>query len=122
MTGAAVARGVALAVGLAVTACGATEEGAGGGQEAPTPAELSPQPPAVAAGPGAEDEVVRFQRLSVETLQLMIQAAQQELPIGPIQDRINAARRVASTDAADAADQLETIVADLKAMLEATQD
>ena len=122
MTAAAVARGVALAVSLAVTACGATEEGAGGAQEAPTPAEFSPQPPAVAARPGAEDEVLRFQRLSVETLQLMIQAAQQELPIGPIQDRINAARRVASTDAADAADQLETIVADLKAMLEAAQD
>ncbi|MYD71266.1 MAG: hypothetical protein F4W89_11065 [Acidobacteria bacterium] len=112
-------RALALAVCLALTACGAAEESARGAQEAPSPAELSPQPPAVAASPGAEGDVARFQRLSVEALRLMIAAAQRELPIGPIQDRINAARRVVATDAADAADQLDEVVADLKAMLEA---
>ncbi|MXY23374.1 MAG: hypothetical protein F4Y45_02480 [Acidobacteria bacterium] len=112
-------RALALAVCLALTACGAAEESARGAQEAPSPTELSPQPPAVAASPGAEGDVARFQRLSVEALRLMIAAAQRELPIGPIQDRINAARRVVATDAADAADQLDEVVADLKAMLEA---
>lgn len=122
MTAAGVARALAVAVSLALAACGATEESARDAQEAPSAAELSPQPPAVAVSPGAEGDVARFQRLSVEALRLMIGAAQRELPIGPIQDRINAARRMVPTDAADAADQLEEVVADLKAMLEAAPD
>ena len=115
-------RALALAVSLALTACGAIEESARDAQEAPSPAELSPHPPAVTASPGAEGDAARFQRLSVEALRLMIAAAQRELPIGPIQDRINEARRVVPTDAADAADQLEAIVADLKAMVEASRN
>ena len=111
-----------MAACLALTACGATEESARDAQEAPSPSELSPQPPAVAADPGAEGDAARFQRLSVEALRLMIAAAQRELPIGPIQDRINEARRVVPTDAAEAADRLEAIVADLKAMLEASRN
>ncbi len=114
-------RAVALAAAVAVAGCGAAEEGSGASEEPASPAELSPQSPAAVAGPGAEGDVARFQRLSVEALRLMIAAAQRALPIGPVQDRINAARRVAPSDPAEAADQLEGVVADLKAMLEASR-
>ena len=120
MTVASIIRGVALATALVVAACGAAENSAGVAGEPQSPAELSPQRPAVIASPGEEGDVARFQRLSVEALRLMIEAAQRALPIGPIQDRINVARRVVPTDAAEAADQLEEVVADLKVMLEAS--
>ena len=120
MTAAAATRTVALAVTLAVVAaCGASDDPAAGTveTEAPPPTALSPQLPAVSSGPGEEADAVRFQRFSVEALRLMIAAAQAELPIGPIQDRITAARREATTDIAAAADALEEVVADLQAML-----
>ncbi len=120
MTVPGILRSVILAAALVSAACGATEEGAGVAGEAASPAALSPQRPAVVASPGEEGEVARFQRLSVEALRLMIEAAQRALPIGPVQDRINAARRLVPTDPAEAADQLEAVVADLKAMLEAS--
>ncbi len=121
MTAAAVMRAVALAAALAAAACGTTEEPAGATQEAPAPTEFSPKPPAVTASPGEEGDTSRYQRLSVEALQLMIEAARRELPIGPFQDRISAARRAVPTDFAAAADQLEEVVADLRAMLEVSR-
>ncbi len=124
MTAATATRTVALAVTLAAGACSASDDPAAGAveTEAPPPTEFSPQPPAVSPSPGEEADGARFQRLSVEALRLMIAAAQAELPIGPIQERITAARSEATTDIAAAADALEGAVADLQAMLAASRD
>ena len=64
--------------------------------------------------PGAPAEHERFQQLRVETLRLMIQAAQRALPIGPFQQRIDAASRTALRDVSEAADRLEEIIAELQ--------
>jgi hypothetical protein len=64
--------------------------------------------------PGTPAEHERFQQLRVETLRLMIQAAQRALPVGPFQERIDAASRTATGDVAEAADRMEEIVADLE--------
>jgi hypothetical protein len=64
--------------------------------------------------PGTPAEHERFQQLRVETLRLMIQAAQRALPVGPFQERIDAASRTATSDVAEAADRMEEIVADLE--------
>lgn len=56
----------------------------------------------------------RYRRLRVETLRLMIEAARRELPIGPFQQRIDAAVGTALQDISEAADRMEEIVADLR--------
>ena len=56
----------------------------------------------------------RYRRLRVETLRLMIEAARRELPIGPFQQRIDAAIGTALQDVSEAADRMEEIVADLR--------
>ena len=118
----AAVRGVALAVLLAAAGCG----GSGGSAGAPAPGAESPPPPAVAPAPAnparrsAADAVhhERFQRLATEALRLMIAAAQRALPIGPLQQRIDAARLLAVSDVEAAADRLGEVVADLEALLE----
>ena len=125
MTAAAFVRAVAFVAALAATVgCGGGDGPTAGAVETePSPTtEFSPQPPAVAVNPGEGVDAARFQRLSVDALRLMIEAAQQALPIGPFQDRINAARLDARTDIASAADQLEAVVADLRAMLEGSRN
>ena len=123
MTATAFVRAVAIVAALAATVgCGGGDGPAAVETEASPTTEFSPQPPAVAVNPGEEGDAGRFQRLSVDALRLMIAAAQQALPIGPFQDRINAARLDARTDIASAADQLEAVVADVKALLEASRN
>ena len=56
----------------------------------------------------------RYRRLRVETLRLMIEAARRALPIGPFQQRIDAAVGTALQDVSEAADRMEEIVADLR--------
>ena len=61
----------------------------------------------------------RYQRLRLETLRAMIEAAQLALPIGPFQQRIDAAARIALDDVTEAADSMEVIVADLQEVIAA---
>ncbi|MCY3941340.1 MAG: hypothetical protein OXG29_09725, partial [Gammaproteobacteria bacterium] len=57
----------------------------------------------------------RYQRLRLETLRAMIEAARLALPIGPFQERIDAAARIAlDDDVSEAADRMEVIVAELQ--------
>ena len=56
----------------------------------------------------------RYQQLRLETLRSMIEAAKLALPIGPFQQRIDAAARIALEDVSEAADRMEGIVADLR--------
>ena len=80
---------------------------------ASAPESLVPQPPA----PPLElssPEHQRYQRLRLETLRAMIEAAKLALPIGPFQERIDAAARIALEDVTEAGDRMEGIVADLQ--------
>ena len=115
----AVVSAVALAGLMAAAGCG------GGGGE-PAPPAATPPPAVPAAQPAhpatradGADAVhhERFQRLAPEALRLMIAAAQRALPIGPLQERIDDARQLATRDVAAAADRLEEVVADLEALL-----
>ena len=130
----AVVRAAALAGLLAAAGCG----GSGGepappgvepalpGGGAPAPGGASPPPGAPAAEPAnparrtGADAVhhERFQQLATRALRLMIAAAQRALPIGPLQERIDAARGLAVGDVEAAADRLEEVVADLEALLD----
>lgn len=56
----------------------------------------------------------RYQQLRVEALRLMIQAAQRALPIGPFQQRMDAASRAALQDVSEAADRMDEIIAELQ--------
>ena len=76
-----------------------------------------PANPAARAGADAVHHE-RFQRLATRALRLMIAGAQRALPIAPLQQRIDAARRLAVSDVAAAADRLEEVIADLEALLE----
>ena len=62
----------------------------------------------------ASPEHQRYQQLRMETLRLMIEAARRALPIGPFQQRIDAAARAALEDVSEAADRMEEIVAELE--------
>ena len=62
----------------------------------------------------ASREHQRYQQLRVETLRLMIEAARRALPIGPFQQRMDAASRTALQDVSEAADRMEEIVAELQ--------
>ncbi len=110
----------ALAGLLAAAGCGDGQPVPRGGEVAPVGAPAAE--PADAAGRAAADAVhhERFQRLASRALQLMIAAAQRALPIGPLQERIDAARLLAVSDVVAAADRLEEVIADLEALLEAS--
>lgn len=69
----------------------------------------APPPP-----PLSSPEHERYQQLRLEALRLMIQAAQRALPIGPFQQRIDAAARTALQDVSEAGDLQEAIVVDLR--------
>lgn len=56
----------------------------------------------------------RYQQLRVETLRLMIEAARRALPVGPFQERIDAASRTAVRDVSEAGDRMAEIAADLR--------
>ena len=75
-----------------------------------SPVQRSPALPLELSSP----EHRRYQQLRLETLRAMIEAAQLALPIGPFQERIDAAARIALDDVTDAADRMEVIVADLQ--------
>ena len=62
----------------------------------------------------ASPEHQRYQQLRMETLRLMIEAARRALPIGPFQQRIDAAASTALEDVSEAADRMEGIVAELE--------
>ena len=133
------ARCAVLAFGLAVATSGVT--GACGRAEAPgadadratspvaepeaaNPSVDSPPAgdPSASASPGrvvplelSSPEHQRYQRLRLETLRAMIEAAKLALPIGPFQERIDAAARIAlDDDVSEAADRMEVIVEELQ--------
>jgi hypothetical protein len=77
---------------------------------AESPAPRFPAPPVELSSP----EHQRYQQLRLETLRSMIDAAKLALPIGPFQQRIDAAARIALEDVSEAGDLMEQIVADLR--------
>ncbi len=85
----------------------------------PAPELPVPRPPAV-PGELSSPEHRRYQQLRVETLRLMIEAARRALPIGPFQQRIDAAARTALQDVSEAADRMEETAADIRAALAAS--
>lgn len=86
----------------------AAQDGVVPDPESPAPRPLAP--PVELSSP----EHQRYQQLRLETLRSMIQAAQLALPIGPFQQRIDAATRIALEDVSEAGDLMEQIVADLR--------
>ena len=106
---------VAAAAGAGGVACSRADDPAVGADpvvEADDAASLqSPAPPLELSSP----EHQRYQRLRLETLRAMIEAAKLALPIGPFQERIDAAARIAlEDDVSEAADRMEVIVAELQ--------
>ena len=103
---------------VASSSAGAPRDGGPPGVAAPdglvpvpeSPAPRPPAPPVELSSP----EHQRYQQLRLETLRSMIQAAQLALPIGPFQQRIDAAARIALEDVSEAGDLMEQIVADLR--------
>jgi hypothetical protein len=92
-----------------------------GGSSGAPPAGAVPAPetPPVAQAPAlplelSSPEHQRYQQLRLQTLRSMIEAARLALPIGPFQQRIDAAARIALDDVAEAADRMEVIAADLR--------
>ena len=79
----------------------------------PAPESSAPRPPAVPEEL-ASPEDRRYRQLRVETLRLMIEAARRALPIGPFQERIDAASRTAVRDVSEAGDRMTEIAADLR--------
>lgn len=88
-----------------------------GGSPAGSAAGSGPRPDGRLQGASADHE--RYRRLRVETLKLMIEAARRALPIGPFQQRIDAASMTATSDVAEAADRMEEIFADLRGTIAA---
>ena len=80
----------------------------------PVPESPAPRPPLAPPLQLSSPEHQRYQQLRLETLRSMIQAAQLALPIGPFQQRIDAAARIALEDVSEAGDLMEQIVADLR--------
>ena len=88
---------------------------AGAEPAASLPAGESPAArPSQTPPPLSSPEHERYQQLRLEALRLMIQAAQQALPIGPFQQRIDAAAQTALQDVSEAGDLQAAIVADLR--------
>ena len=79
----------------------------------PAPESPAPQPPALPLELSSPEHQ-RYQQLRLETLRSMIDAAKLALPIGPFQERIDAAARIALDDVTEAADRMEGIVAELQ--------
>lgn len=75
-----------------------------------SPVQQSPALPLELSSP----EHQRYQQLRLETLRAMIEAAKLALPIGPFQERIDAAARIALDDVTEAADRMEVVVVDLQ--------
>ena len=75
-----------------------------------SPAAQPPTPPVELSSPAHQ----RYQQLRLETLRAMIDAARLALPIGPFQQRIDAAAGIALEDVSEAGDLMEQIVADLR--------
>ena len=80
---------------------------------APAPEFPLPQSPALPLELSTPEHQ-RYQQLRLETLRAMIEAARLALPIGPFQERIDAAARIALDDVVEAADRMEVIIADLR--------
>ena len=79
----------------------------------PAPESPAPRPPALPVELSSPEHQ-RYQQLRLETLRAMIDAAKLALPIGPFQQRIDAAARIALEDVSEAGDLMEQIVADLR--------
>ena len=97
----------------AIPRSGGSPAGAPPSGGAPFPESSAPRPPA-APEELASPEHRRYQQLRVETLRLMIEAARRALPIGPFQERIDAASRTAVRDVSEAGDRMAEIAADLR--------
>lgn len=70
------------------------------------------------APPAGTDAEARLERLNAQALRLLVAAAQRQLPIGPLQERISAARMAATRDGVDeAADRMALVVADLERLI-----
>lgn len=110
-------RGAALAWLLLTGACG-------GGGAAPDRRAEPPRPAAgLEAPPARTDAEARLERLNARALRLLVAAAQRQLPIGPLQERISAARMAATRDGVDeAADRMALVVADLERLIETHAD
>ena len=134
---AALALGLVVATGAVTGACGrAAAPGVDADRatslvaepEAANPSVDSPPAgdPSAGASPGrvapalSSPEHQRYQQLRLETLRLMIEAAKLALPIGPFQQRIDAAARIALDDVSEAADRMEGIVAELQEAIAAS--
>ena len=101
--------------GAASQAQGSAGPVSGAEPAASMPAAESPAArPAQTPPPLSSPEHERYQQLRLEALRLMIQAAQRALPIGPFQQRIDAAAKTALRDVSEAGDLQEAIVADLQ--------
>ena len=79
----------------------------------PAPESPAPQSPALPLELSSPEHQ-RYQQLRLETLRLMIEAARRALPIGPFQQRIDAAARTALQDVSEAGDRMEEIAAELR--------
>ena len=97
----------------AIPRSGGSPAGAPPNGVVPAPESSAPRPPAVPEEL-ASPEHRRYRQLRVETLRLMIEAARRALPIGPFQERIDAASRTAVRDVSEAGDRMAEIAADLR--------
>lgn len=79
-----------------------------------------PRPAAGGEAPAARtDAEARLERLNARALRLLVAAAQRQLPIGPLQERISAARMAATRAGVDeAVDRMTLVVADLERLIE----
>lgn len=116
---AASSAGAAGTPGPAVSRPADSPDGARPNGVIPAPEFPVPGPPAAVPDALSSPEHRRYQQLRVETLRLMIEAARRALPIGPFQQRLDAASRTALQDVSEAADRMEGIAADLRAALAA---
>ena len=92
--------------------------GCGGGAAPDRPAE-PPRPAAEREAPAAgTDAEARLERLNAQALRLLVAAAQRQLPIGPLQERISAARMAATRgDVDEAVDRMALVIADLERLI-----
>ena len=95
-----------------------------GGGAAPDLGAEPPRPAAEREAPlAATDAEARLERLNAQALRLLVAAAQRQLPIGPLQERISAARMAATRAGVDeAADRMALVVADLERLIETHAD
>ncbi len=113
MAGSSPSAGTGAVPRSAVPRSGGSPAGAPPNGVVPAPESSAPRPPAVPEEL-ASPEHRRYRQLRVETLRLMIEAARRALPIGPFQERIDAASRTAVRDVSEAGDRMAEIAADLR--------